>query len=562
MEVEDSYHSVFQSIIKIFASIVTISLSYLIYKVYKSTIVPKELSSLPRVPILATLKAQLLTKGGFINETSVITNAVSEWCIAHGKDKDAWKDMYLIWLFGTWGVVLGKPDYIRTLFSNTDAFPKFLYKDVGFFLNDKFLGTNVILSNGDTWKRHRKIANPAFHRNLSTTVMGDTVRVLIQKLDMYEKQPVDCFDWMQRLTLDILSLAAFGKNLDSLQHPESPLVRLYNSIMKDLQLPIFMLFPILQRMRIIPFVNDLTKRIDQFDEFIFSVIEEKEREVKKRLENGTVKDEGEKDLLEIMLEVSMNDPTFTRYDLRSNVVIFFLAGHDTTASSLTTILYFLGMKKELQDKARIEVIDIMGELDPNTASDHVPYPTTQEQGRMDYLAFVIKEALRLYPSVTGLPLRRTSKSITLGSCVIPQGTPIHVDIFGVQRDPCIWGQQAKHFIPERWEQSRTGGAQFTAATSSSGLGESSAVTSLSGGGKVPMMPSAHGFTWVPFGGGQRMCLGQQFSLIEQRVILAMLLLRYEWSVKGDAHALQGNPLTASGVLFHPVGVTVEFSRRN
>ncbi|KAJ3366757.1 cytochrome P450-dit2 [Allomyces javanicus] len=537
---------------------------YFAYKIYKSTAVPPALAHLPRIPISATLKS-VLTPGGFINENKVQVEAVQKYCVEHGMDKDAWRDMHLIWLFGTWGVVLGKPEHLRTVFLNTDTFPKFLYGDVGFELHQKFVGFNVILSNGDMWKLHRKVANPAFHRSWSTQVMGTCSRTLLEQLDLLAGTPVDLFDWMQRVTLDVLSLATFGQNLDALRNPNSHIVTLYNNLMKDLQRPLFQLMPFLQKVKLIPLVRDIHRRIDEFDAFVDGVIQAKEAEVKQRLAAGVAKDEKDRDLLECMIEAAMNDPEFTRRDLRSNLVIFFIAGHDTTASSLVTSLYYLALHPEFQTKARAEVLSVLGDVDNTTTSGgDFPVPTTAEQAQFDYLTCIIKEALRLYPAVTGLPLRRTAKPITMGTVAIPKGTPIHADIFGVQRNPAIWGDDAGVFRPERWLEDRAGGAKVagTANKVNAGASVNSEKDAVKAGTTaIPMTPSAHGFAWVPFGGGQRMCLGQQFSLIEQRVVLSMLLLRYEWTLAGDADALKGHPKTASGVLLHPVDVKLNFKIR-
>jgi hypothetical protein len=72
---------------------------YYTFKIYKSTIVPKELSHLPRVPIAAALKS-LMTPGGFISENKVLEKALERWCAENGREKDSWRDMYLIWLYG------------------------------------------------------------------------------------------------------------------------------------------------------------------------------------------------------------------------------------------------------------------------------------------------------------------------------------------------------------------------------------------------------------------------------------------------------------------------------
>ncbi|KNE59545.1 hypothetical protein AMAG_18202 [Allomyces macrogynus ATCC 38327] len=176
--------------------------------------------------------------------------------------------------------------------------------------------------------------------------------------------------------------------------------------LSDLQRPLFQLMPFLQKVKLIPLVRDIHRRIDEFDEFVEGVIKAKEAEVKQRLGAGTAKDEKDRDLVECIIEAATNDPE----------------GHDTTASSLHHgPSYYLALHPEVQTKARAEVLfGPSGDVDntTTTAADF-PVPTTAEQAQFDYLTCIIKEALRLYPAVTGLPLRRTAKPITMGNIACP-----------------------------------------------------------------------------------------------------------------------------------------------
>jgi cytochrome P450 len=175
-------------------------------------------------------------------------------------------------------------------------------------------------------------------------------------------------------------------------------------------------------------------------------------------------------------------------------------------------------------------------------------------------------------SVTALPARKTTRDVVLNNGTwLPKGSYVTVDILGVQHSSAIWGADAKQFKPERWAQ-----VEITAGEDEDA---------------IPMHPSAHDFkctnpgpnillpfillihfsfgrcilisiVGLPFGGGQRICLGQQFSIVEQKVVLSMLLLRYKWKVIGNDRALAGNPETAPGILLHSQGIMVEFTRRD
>ncbi|ORZ29996.1 cytochrome P450 [Catenaria anguillulae PL171] len=161
---------------------------------------------------------------------------------------------------------------------------------------------------------------------------------------------------------------------------------------------------------------------------------------------------------------------------------------------------------------------------------------------MPYLTNILKETLRLYSSVTGVAPRELSRATTLSDGTqLPAGTILTTSVYAVHRDQEYWGEDALEFKPDRWEMPKEAG------------------------GATPLHPGAHDFKWVPFGGGQRVCIGQNFSITEQRVVIAMLLLRYEWSVVGDEDALRGQPKTSPGMmsdLIHPVGIQLAAKRRD
>lgn len=202
---------------------------------------------------------------------------------------------------------------------------------------------------------------------------------------------------------------------------------------------------------------------------------------------------------------------------------------------MTFAIYLLGLHPEIQQRAREEVIDILGEID-NIPPEEMIYPTDEQQIKFRYLNRVIKETMRLYPPVSALPFRSCTRDILLSDdrTQVPKGSYVGIDFMGQHREKDIWGPNANEFDPDRWPADEDG------------------VTHPGG---------QYGYAWTPFGGGQRICLGQQFSIIEQRTILAMLLLRYQWKVVGDAKAMSGNPDSVPGILLHAKGIQIQLKRR-
>ncbi|KNE67742.1 hypothetical protein AMAG_12468 [Allomyces macrogynus ATCC 38327] len=231
----------------------------------------------------------------------------------------------------------------------------------------KFLGYNIAMVQIPEWKRQRKVINPAFHRGWNPLMFATLARQLIKHMDATAA--------MQRMGLDALSLAIFGTNMDSLNHPDAPMVATYYAIVTER-------------------AHEL---IDTFDRFIFDFIEAKTKKIEEERRPGNVdEDRDSRDLLMMMIEAAEGN-VFSREDLRANTVIFFMGGHDTTANALSFALYRLGMNPAMQNRARQEVIRVMGDIKPNTPFDQVPFPTPEQHRIMVYLGCCIKEVLRLHP---------------------------------------------------------------------------------------------------------------------------------------------------------------------
>ncbi|KAJ3364678.1 cytochrome P450-dit2 [Allomyces javanicus] len=503
------------------------------YRIIKALTTPRALRTLARVGPLTTIRVML--RGlGFMETVDVLNEIVRQDAERRGLilPGEPIPGAWLAW-FGNWSVTLANPADVKQMVNDPATFEKVMFDEVGLDLQHTFFGTNVVMSNGQEWKRHRKVVNAAFRRGWSTHFFGDVGRDLIAELDKLaaRNETMDPSDWMHRAALDALCVAAFGDPLHAVSTPDTKLLNLYHDLLRDIFNQVGNVLPITRL-----FSRRTTlKRIDDFNEFLFSVIDKKSAEMTATSSFDNYDDEqrARRNLLELMIAAA-RDETFSREDLRANLLVFFLAGHDTTANALCYAIYLLGLYPEVQAKARAEVLGVM-QLDFNAASIpafDAPYPTNDQQTQLHYLTKVIKETMRLFPSIGNIPFRRVTKDVTLASngLLLPRGTITVVDLIALQRSPRWWGPTASKFDPDRWAD-----------------------------GDEAMHPTD--WAWAPFSGGPRICMGSQFSLIEQRVLLAMLLARYEWNTVGDEAALKGMPRTVSGLLLQPIGIRVLMRRR-
>jgi cytochrome P450 len=174
------------------------------------------------------------------------------------------------------------------------------------------------------------------------------------------------------------------------------------------------------------------------------------------------------------------DPT----ELRDQVLIFLLAGHETTATSLTFALHLLGLHPEQQARARAEVDAVLGDG---------RRPTAQDFNELPYVAQVLKEAMRLYPAAPLVGRRSVAESVIDGT-VIPAGVDVLVSPYVTHRHPDHW-EDPERFDPDRFTPEREA--------------------------------ARHRYAWFPFGGGPRACIGQHFSMLESVLGLAAVLRAFE-----------------------------------
>ncbi|MFB9371977.1 cytochrome P450 [Kitasatospora albolonga] len=191
-------------------------------------------------------------------------------------------------------------------------------------------------------------------------------------------------------------------------------------------------------------------------------------------------------------------------ELREQVLVFLLAGHETTATSLTFTLHLLGHHPEVQARAHEELDGLLAGGRRPTAADYNELP---------YLTMVLKEAMRLYPAAPVVGRQSVAETVIDGT-VIPAGSNVMVAPYVTHRHPEHW-EDPERFDPERF---------------------------------TPEAEAArHRYAWFPFGGGPRACIGQHFSMLESVLGLASLLRTFEVEALDDEVPLtHGITLEAAG----------------
>ncbi|RIA94749.1 cytochrome P450 [Glomus cerebriforme] len=453
---------------------ILVLVSFIIFKIYQKTRVPEGLKNVPTLSFLVLL-TEIYNKVGPDKRWEDIRDILEKEGI--GK----------LWFNGEWTLTVTDLGLVKDIITKTDLYPKSLLgESFPGNLVTQYYGDNVVFSNGDVWKRHRRIANPSF-RNIPVHVFVESAIKLLNVMEKVDNEPIEIRNLMHGLTLDVLGKAAFGFDFNNLEDPKNVYVTAYNDVMEELSKPIYYLISFLEH--IVPrteAIRKIAKLNSLYDEMVEKKMKSmKTGEIDEKINNNSA------DLLEHMVH-ACNDPenpTLTSEELRHDLAIFMLAGHDTTANALSTILYLLAIHKDVQKKVRDEILRVLGDdLTPNS----------EQQKELKYMNMVINENLRLYPPVANLPRRTPSKDIKFRNHVIPAKTPIIINIYGIHHSSKNWENPEK-FIPERFENEK----------------------------------HDH-YAWLSFGGGNRLCLGINFSLIEQRIMLCSLLRKYEVSLPADS----------------------------
>jgi cytochrome P450 len=194
-------------------------------------------------------------------------------------------------------------------------------------------------------------------------------------------------------------------------------------------------------------------------------------------------DAGGDDLISMLIAARDGDEALDDAEIRDQVLIFMLAGHDTTAVALTFALHLLGHDRAAQERVRTEVADTVGDRTPGAA----------DVERLTYTTMVLKEAMRLYPPAWGIG-RRVAGGDEIGGYAIPRGADVMVCPWVTHRHPDFW-EAPERFDPER----------CTPAAEA----------------------DRHRHAYFPFGAGPRACIGQYFSMLEAAILLAVIVRDHE-----------------------------------
>ncbi len=367
-------------------------------------------------------------------------------------------------------IVVSKPDYVKHILQDNN---RNYQKSFGYQIMKLLVGNGLLTSEGDFWRRQRRLAQPAFHRErlaAFNNIMVDATNELLAKWEkLPEKTVVNVSKDMMELTLTIVCRALFSTDVNEAMDIVSREFgvaneKLIDRITNPLRIPIWL--PTLGNMQ----ERNAYKAIHQVVEKI----------IDKRRNSHEKYD----DLLAMLMEAKDEDTeeVMNNIQLRDEVVTIFLAGHETTAVALSWLFHCVEENSEVEEKILKEAREVLNGRDP----------ALEDLRQFDYARMVVEETMRLYPPAWIIG-RRALEDDEIDGFKIPKGINTLIPVYNIHRDERYWEEPEK-FIPERFSKEKS--------------------------------KSYHKFVYFPFGGGPRLCIGNNFALMEMQIAVPMIVRKF------------------------------------
>jgi cytochrome P450 len=377
-------------------------------------------------------------------------------------------DIVFFRFLGVPACFVNRPDYIESvLVTQNNNFVK--SKD--YRAMRRVLGNGLLLSEGEFWRRQRKLIQPAFHQERIATyadIMTDHAQRMLSSWS--DGQTLDIHEAMMHLTLGIVAKTLFDADVShEAEDVDAALSILMGKFLRQAGLAL-----LLPAWVPLPTSRLLKRAVGRLDKVIYGIIEQ-------RRASGQMSG----DLLSVFLQAHDDEGVgMTDRQLHDEIMTLFLAGHETTANVLSWTWFLLGLNPEVEEKLIEELRRVLG--------GRVPTPADLPQ--LVYTDMVLRESMRLYPPVWVIG-RRALAPFRLGEYELPADTNMLISQLILHRDARYFPEPLQ-FNPDRWSPSD------------------------------PRAVSLPRFAYFPFGGGPRVCIGAGFAMMEAVLLLATIAQQF------------------------------------
>lgn len=383
----------------------------------------------------------------------------------------------------------------QVLLTNAHKYSKGILSEILDFV----MGKGLIPADGEIWRTRRRAIVPSLHRKYIASMInmfGDSTLNGARTLEKaaLEGRPVEMENWFSRHTLDIIGKAVFDFDFNSLTH-DDPVIEAVYTVLREAEyrstypLPYWNV-PLLRWA--VPRQRRCTAALATVNSTLDSLISKCKQLVAEEDQEFGEEFVGKQDPSILHFLLASGDEISSK-QLRDDLMTMLIAGHETTAAVLTWTLHCCSTRPDVVQRMQQEVDSVIGDR----------CPTLEDIRALRFTTRVINESMRLYPQPPVL-IRRALEEDTLGGFPLKKGADMFISVWNIHRSPKLW-ERPDEFDPDRW-----------------GLN-----------GAVPTEVT-HDFAYLPFGGGKRKCIGDQFALFEAVVSLAMLTRRFTFSTAKNA----------------------------
>ncbi|XP_022183858.1 cytochrome P450 4C1 [Nilaparvata lugens] len=455
--------------------------------------------------------------------------------------------VFAAWLGPELFIVLSNVEETELLLSNN----KLLKKAFGYDFLHPWLGKSLLTDEDESWRTKRKIITPAFHFQILEQfmdVINKNSLILIRELKKEIGKPsFDISRYITLCTLDIISESSMGTEINA-QLNNSPefvtsLRNLSEAVLYRFYKP--WLYP--------DFVYNMTSAKRAFNkdlkvvhDVIMKVIQSKKLKRSQAKSNGvngssaikngksngvhsTTNGNGEINnlafgqkkksaFLDLLLDYTEHDGSYSEQSLIDEVNTFMFAGHDTTTSAINFALHAIMKHPEVQEKAMKEIEEIFG--------DSNAMPEFNDLPKMKYIECIIKETLRLWPSVPYVARTVTEDTTLKCGYKLPAGCSAVLMFYKLHRDPQLYSEPDR-FNPERFLDDSING-------------------------RKP-------YSYCPFSAGPRNCIGQKFAMMEMKIVISTVLRHYRLITPPDGPDIN---VVAELILRSVSGIHVKIENRS
>ncbi|MFN2327758.1 MAG: cytochrome P450 [Chromatocurvus sp.] len=376
-------------------------------------------------------------------------------------------------------VLFNRPDLIRMILKDPQGiFPK---SDLMVNALEPLIGQSIFVTDGERWRRQRSMIDPAF----SLMRIGHAFAAMRAAVDDYEihldgvvarGEPLSLDLAMSHLTADIICRSVFSTSLDS---------RVAHEVFED--------FTVFERsvaqVDILRLITEPAWSNPPQPPEVLTACRRIRGHLGTLVDTHLSPDAGYNDIASAVIASVDEDSgePFTREELIDQLGVFFLAGHETTASVLTWVFYILAQQPTVLERLRTEVDAVVGEGD--VTFEHIR--------QLLYVRAVFRETLRLYPPITFLP-RVALEAASVGPRRLRRGALVMISPWTLHRHSRYWDEphafRPERFLPENEDSIQPG-------------------------------------TYIPFGNGPHTCVGAGFALAESILIIARLARRFDFTVQ-------------------------------